>query len=127
MIAFSAACGTLVVSVLIFLVRPRRVAGRGAETGTQVDAVVAVYRRQLAELEADRRHGLVADDQFLSERDELERRVIADLAEESYSNGRAKRSVHLGGLKYVIVIGVALMAALVYLAIGAPNMILQSP
>jgi cytochrome c-type biogenesis protein CcmH len=127
MIAFSAACGALVVSVLIFILRPLRVTSRGAEMVTPVDANLAVYRRQLAELEADRHAGRVADDQFLIERDALERRVIADLAEGSQSNRKAKPTVQPGLFRYVLVIGLPLVAALLYLAIGAANAILQSP
>jgi cytochrome c-type biogenesis protein CcmI len=125
-IAFSAACGMVVVSVLIFLVRPLRATSR-AETATPSDAVVAVYRRQLAELEADERAGLVAQDQFLIERDALEERVIADLAEGSHSDRNTTPTPQPGRLKYVLVIGVPLVAALLYLAIGAPDAILPSP
>jgi cytochrome c-type biogenesis protein CcmH len=126
MIAFSAACAAFVVAVLMIIVRPLRVTSRSQQTGTHNDAVVAVYRRQLAELEADRRHGLVADDQFLSERDDLEQRVIADLGEASHSKGTARPTVHPGGLTYVIAIGLPLAAALLYLVIGAPDVILNA-
>jgi cytochrome c-type biogenesis protein CcmH len=126
-IAFSAACGTIVVSLLIFLVRPLRVPRRGVDMATPVDANVAVYRQQLAELEADLGAGLVADDQFFIERDALEERVIADLAQGSHAIGKARPIVRPGRLTYWLIIGVPLAAALIYAAIGAPHAILQSP
>ena len=80
MVVLTAVCGMLVVSVLTFIVRPLRVSGRGRATAQPPDANVAVYRSQLDELESDRRDGRFTDDEYLVERDDLERRVIEDLA-----------------------------------------------
>ena len=127
MIAFAAACGTIVVSLLIYLVRPLRVTQCGADMATPVDATVAVYRQHLVELEADERAGLVADDQFLIEREALEERVIADLAPGPHANGTARPTVEPGRLTYLLIVGLPLAAAVIYFAIGAPHAILQSP
>lgn len=124
MIVFLAACGALLVLLLVFLVRPGRIPARG-DKGSE--AVVAVYRRQLVELEADRRDGLVADDQYLIDRDDLEQRAITDLAAESSAKRKAAPVGQLGGLTYALVIAVPIVATLVYLAIGAPDAILSRP
>jgi len=41
-------------------------------------ANIAVYRDQLAELEADLRHGIVSKEQYAEDRDEIERRLLED-------------------------------------------------
>jgi len=41
-------------------------------------ANIAVYRDQLAELEADLRHGIVSQEQYAEDRDEIERRLLED-------------------------------------------------
>ena len=41
-------------------------------------ANIAVYRDQLTELEADVRNGIIAQDQYAQDRDEIERRLLDD-------------------------------------------------
>jgi cytochrome c-type biogenesis protein CcmH len=127
MVALTAACAMLIVAVLRFIVRPLQVSGRGRATAQPPDANVAVYRRQLDELESDRRQGLFSEDEFLVERDDLERRVIADLPERSRPDDRVWPSADAARLRYILAIGMALAAALLYLALGAPHVINQSP
>jgi cytochrome c-type biogenesis protein CcmI len=91
------------------------------------DAIVAVYGRQLDELESDRRHGLFTDDEFLVERDDLERRVIGDVAEPSPLDDRARPTAHATRLRYILAVGMPLAAAVLYLALGAPHVISQAP
>jgi cytochrome c-type biogenesis protein CcmH len=47
------------------------------------DANVAVYRRQLDDMESDLRQGLITNEQFLEDREELEQRLILDLPRDS--------------------------------------------
>lgn len=53
--------------------------------GATMDANLAVYRRQLAEMEADLRDGIITNEQFLCDREELEQRVIVDLRKPSHA------------------------------------------
>ena len=41
-------------------------------------ANIAVYRDQLSELEADLRNGIVSEEQYAQDRDEIERRLLED-------------------------------------------------
>jgi cytochrome c-type biogenesis protein CcmH len=50
------------------------------DSPTREQAVIAVYRRHLAELKSDVREGTLADEPFALEREELEARLAADLA-----------------------------------------------
>jgi cytochrome c-type biogenesis protein CcmH len=89
---------------------------------------VAVYRRQLAEMESEHRLMIVSDDQFLRDRDELEQRVVTDLTEKSAAAGDERR--HAGGsagLLYAIAVGLPLAALFIYLALGAPSFIGTPP
>src|SRR5205085_2515719 len=78
-IEFWIASAVLMVSVVAFVVQPLRWSRRATDVVSSADANLAVYRRQLAELESDRRRGLVSDDLVAREREEIEQRVLADL------------------------------------------------
>jgi cytochrome c-type biogenesis protein CcmH len=47
-----------------------------------------IYRDQLSELEADLRNGIVAEDQYAQDRDEIERRLLED----TVTTGSMKRA-----------------------------------
>ena len=114
---FTAICAALVVlalgTVLPPLLRPDPIlAGHSASS-----ANLAVYRRQLAELESDLRAGIIARDQFMLDRDELEQRLAVDLGYESFVIGKERPALGLVG---VLAVGLPLSAIALYLALGAP-------
>jgi cytochrome c-type biogenesis protein CcmH len=91
------------------------------------EANVAVYRRQITEMESDLRHGLITSAQFQRDREELEERAVVDLPKESRVNRNEKRSAGSDMLVFCLAIGLPLAAILLYLAIGTPGSILESP
>ena len=81
MILFWVICALLIVIALAFLLPPAL--QRPAESDIVSDderkqANIAVYRDQLSELETDLRNGLIGQDQYAEDRDELERRLLED-------------------------------------------------
>jgi cytochrome c-type biogenesis protein CcmH len=105
----------------------RKRARRILEEREVIDANVVVYRQQLAELEADRRDGIVTDDHFLIEQELLEERVLADLSGDPQRRAVASPTARTGALMYFLAIGLPLAAILIYLAIGAPGAIVHAP
>ena len=74
MSAFLGAVAALLAVVLAYMLRPLL---RAARPGVSRDALnVALYRDQLAELEADLRAGTLAPDQYEKSREDMERRTM---------------------------------------------------
>ena len=93
---------------------------------TIAEANMAVFRRQLSEMESDLRHQMITSEQFLSDREELERRVIAELPKESRAIGKERPASKSDMLIYGLAVGLPLTALLLYLTLGTPSL-LQSP
>jgi cytochrome c-type biogenesis protein CcmH len=71
----------MIVIALAFVLPP--VLERANEPDVTLDearkqANIAVYRDQLSELEADLRNGIIAEDQYAQDREEIERRLLED-------------------------------------------------
>lgn len=106
------ACGAV-----LFGPRLLRQAGRGA---SQSRSSAAVLRQQLAELEGERLRGLLDEAEFARQRDELQRRLLAEAAPTaSAAPGVAQPNRAL--LVCAAVLPVA--AALLYLQFGHPQLI----
>ena len=69
----------MIVVALAFVLPPLLAADPTKPLDDQ-EANVSVYRDQLAELEADLRNGIIAEDQYQQDRDGIERRMLEDVA-----------------------------------------------
>ena len=89
-------------------------------------ANIAVYRDQLSELEADVRNGIVSEEQYEQDREEIERRLLEDIAT---SNTKKVPSPPISARSTAYVLGIALplMAIVFYLKVGSPKSISQPP
>jgi cytochrome c-type biogenesis protein CcmH len=85
-------------------------------------ANIAVYRDQLSELEADLRNGIVSQEHYSQERDEIERRLLEDVATER-STKRAALHVSSRNTAYLLGFGLPLIAIVFYLKVGTPDSI----
>jgi cytochrome c-type biogenesis protein CcmH len=126
-IVFSLICALLILLALGFILPPLRHPDQFSPPSTMVEANVAVYRRQLAEMEWDLRHGLITNEQFLRDREELEERAIRDLPKESPAIRGEKQTVRSDMFVVCLVVGVPLTAILLYVALGTPPSVLQLP
>lgn len=122
MILFWLICALFVVIALAFVLPPLLQSNEDAaiEAGRK-EANLAVYRDQIAELEADFHNGLVSQEQYAQDREELEKRLLEDVATESpaakpAAKGKAKTPGR--GLVYAIAFGLPLLATLIYLEVG---------
>jgi len=124
-ILFWVICALLIVVALAFVLPPAL--QRSQETEVKADderrqANIAVYRDQLSELEADLRNGIVAEDQYAQDRDEIERRLLEDTATVSSKKTRPS-TVNARNTAYLLGFGIPSIAIIFYLQIGTPNLI----
>ena len=122
MIWFWIIAGLLVVAALIALLKPLLRAT--PESGDEGESVLAVFRRQLANLDTEIAQGRLAADEAAAVRAEITRRMLAAADQETQNSrpavlGSAATSCRLG-----IAIGIAALlpaaALAVYSAVGTP-------
>ena len=123
MILFWVICGAMLFVALFFVLPPvlRADAGKTKDTNARRDANIAVYRDQLKELETDLRNGIVSEAQYTQDRDDIERRLLEDTGTESPGTKATKISATTRKYAYMIGIGLALVAVIVYLQVGTPD------
>ncbi len=124
MILFWVICAVLIVIALAFVLPPALQRSQGTNVKADDErrqANIAVYRDQLSELEADLHNGLVAEEQYGQDRDEIERRLLEDTA--SVSSKKTAAPVNARSTAYVLGFGIPFIAIIFYLKIGQPNLI----
>ncbi len=87
-----------------------------AETAKQ-QANVEVYRDQLGELEADLKNGLVSQEQYQQDRDEIERRLLEDVAATPAATSKPKIAKSRA-VVYAVAFGIPVGAVAFYLLVG---------
>jgi cytochrome c-type biogenesis protein CcmH len=120
MILFWMICAVLIIIALAFILPPllqRSNATEVADDRERREANIAIYRDQLSELETDLRNGIVSQQQYDQDRDEIERRLLDDV---KLSEGSKLTRSPTGSrnLVYVLSIGLPLIAVLFYLKVG---------
>ena len=125
MILFWVVCALLIVIALAFLLPPAL--QRSEESDVKTDdarkqANIAVYRDQLTELEADLRNGIVSEEQYPQDREEIERRLLEDTAT-ARTEKSSKTPVNARNTAYLLAIGLPLIAIIFYLNVGQPALI----
>ena len=126
MIVFSLICAVLILLALAFILPPLRHPERFPDANTVPEANMAVFRRQLAEMESDLRHQVITTEQFLMDREELEQRANVELPKESRASTKVRTASTSDMLMYGLAAGLPLTAVLIYLALGTPSL-LQLP
>jgi cytochrome c-type biogenesis protein CcmH len=119
MITFWLICAGFVAIALVFILPP--LLHRSKDDATEQDrreANLAVYRDQLAELDNDHRNGIVGDEQYEQDRIEIERRLLEEVSFTGTGKTDSKNGVSVGGLVYLIALGLPLLAVALYLRIG---------
>jgi cytochrome c-type biogenesis protein CcmH len=128
-ILFWVICAGLILIALAFVLptaMQRADESERAIEDERKEANIAVYRDQLSELEADLRNGIVSEEQYAQDRDEIERRLLEDTA-----TSKTKKTVTAPAIArntaYVLGIGLPLVAVIFYLNVGSPKSISEPP
>lgn len=120
--------GFAVLTAAVIAIITRPLLSKGAsEAATPRQADLAVYRDQLAEIDAERERGLIDAAEAESARVELGRRVLAAAAASEGGRDKVADAGGIGerGRTWVSLVSAALIAvagACIYLAVGAPQL-----
>src|SRR5580765_5752485 len=116
MILFWVICALMIVIALAFILPPALQRSEGSNVVSDDErkqANIEVYRDQLSELEADLRNGIVAEDQYAQDRDEIERRLLEDTA--TPQSKKTAAPLNARSTAYLLGIGLPLVAIAFYL------------
>jgi cytochrome c-type biogenesis protein CcmH len=118
LILFWVICALMIVIALAFVLPPLLERSDDAEVVLDEErkqANIAVYRDQLSELEADLRNGIVAEDQYAQDRDEIERRLLEDVSTtRSKKKTATTASFDARSTAYLLGFGLPLIAVTLY-------------
>ena len=125
MILFWVICALLIVIALAFVLPPalQRSEELNVSDDERKQANIEVYRDQLSELEADLRNGIIAEDQYAQDREEIERRLLEDTASTRSKKTSGAAPINARNTAYLLGIGLPLVAIVFYLRIGEPDRI----
>ena len=125
MILFWVICVAMLAVALLYVLPPalRAAASQATEETARRNANIAIYRDQLSELEDDLRNGIVSQEQYAQDRDDIERRLLEDTATEKPTSKPVRISADTRKHAYMLGIGLALVAVIFYLRVGNPNSI----
>jgi cytochrome c-type biogenesis protein CcmH len=124
MILFWVICAVLIVIALAFVLPP--VLQHSAEERRDIDderrfANIEIYRDQLSELKSDLQNGIVSEQQYEQDREEIERRLLEDT---TARQSKTKSKPVITGdrsLAYALALALPLVAIVFYLKVGEPN------
>ena len=130
MIVFWLISAIFVAIALAFVVPPllqSEETGPEEEARETKEANVAVYQDQISELEKDLANGIISQEQYQQERDEIERRLLEDVSTASAGNDASetsgkKTSIVARGRApvYAVALGIPLIAIALYMRLGNP-------
>ena len=127
MILFWVICALLLLIALAFVLPPAlersKESDRESENDERKQANIAVYRDQLSELEADLKNGLVSEEQYAQDRQEIERRLLQDTATTRSKDKPIAATANARGTAYALGLGLPLVAIIFYLNVGNPKSI----
>jgi cytochrome c-type biogenesis protein CcmH len=120
MILFWLICGLMIVVALAFILPPLLQSSDNVlEKNNQGrrETNIAIYRDQLSELQNDLQNGLVGQQQYEQDRDEIERRVLEDVKAED-STVKSDKLPGKRSFVYLLGFGLAVVAVVFYLRVG---------
>jgi cytochrome c-type biogenesis protein CcmH len=131
MITFWLIAAVFVAIALAFVLPPllqRAAVPTDGEDPGDRETNVAVYRDQLNELEADLQTGIISAEQFQHDRDEIERRLLADVSPPAQPSPKVAQPVANGkGPVYALALGVPIIAIGLYYQVGTPGVLSAPP
>ncbi|HEY6229648.1 MAG TPA: c-type cytochrome biogenesis protein CcmI [Pyrinomonadaceae bacterium] len=126
MILFWLICAVMVAIALAFVLPTLLQRAEPANQDNKQQANIEIYRDQLRELDADLANGIVSAEQYASDRDEIERRLLADVssaADETKKLPRAPNRAVVYGLAF----GIPAAAVALYLFVGTSAALSGTP
>ena len=120
MLSFWIICALLVLLALWFVLPTFLETKQEKGADDQRAANLAVYQDQYQELEADLKHGLIEQEQYQQDKDELERRLLDDVPKQS-DDAAPPSSPTARKFGYGIAAAIPVLAVAFYLLVGNPK------
>jgi cytochrome c-type biogenesis protein CcmH len=119
MILFWLICGLMIVVALAFILPTLLQSSDNVLEKNQDrrETNIAIYRDQLSELQNDLENGLVTQQQFEQDRDEIERRLLEDVKKDD-STGKSDMVPRKRSFVYLFAFGLSIVAVVFYLRVG---------
>jgi cytochrome c-type biogenesis protein CcmH len=129
-ILFWMICAAFILIALVFVLPPAL--QRSAESDRKTEderrqANIAVYRDQLSELESDLKNGIVSQEQYTQDREEIERRLLEDTKSGTSERKGSTTPATARYTAYAIGIAIPLVTVIFYLNVGNPKAIEGQP
>lgn len=123
MILFWLICAAMLAFALMYVLPPalRAEASKSQDENARRNANIAIYRDQLTELETDLHNGIVSEEQYAQDRDDIERRLLEDTTTEKATKKPTALAAGARKHAYMLGIGLALVAVIFYLRVGNPD------
>jgi cytochrome c-type biogenesis protein CcmH len=118
MILFWLICAGLVAIALAFVLPTLLQRPADTNEDNKSEANVEIYRDQLRELDADLANGIVSPEQYRQDRDEIERRLLDDVATTAEVGKKSDRATPDRAVVYAVAFGIPLAAVALYLLLG---------
>jgi cytochrome c-type biogenesis protein CcmH len=123
-ILFWVICAAFILIALVFILPPAlqgsAKSGRKTEDERK-QANIAVYRDQLSELDSDRKNGIVSQEQYTQDREEIERRLLEDTKGEKSKQNPKIAPATARYTAYALGVAIPLVAVSFYLKVGNPK------
>ncbi|MCU1265148.1 MAG: cytochrome biosis protein [Acidobacteria bacterium] len=126
MISFWLICAVMVIVALLFILPPLLQREEKNNVAEVRAANLSVYRDQLRELENDLTNGITSKEQYEQDREEIERRLLADVGGEKDLK-RSKPAPSSRNLAYVLALALPVAALLFYLQVGTRQALSATP
>lgn len=121
MILFWFICGLLIVIALAFILPPllqRTDDKQESDLKDRRETNIAIYRDQLSELENDLQNGIVSQQQYEQDREEIERRLLEDVNVVESPSKPLGAAQGKRGFVYLLAFGISVVAVVFYLKVG---------
>lgn len=126
MILFWLICAAFILIALVFVLPPALQRSADSDQKTEDErrqANIAVYRDQLSELESDLKNGIVSQEQYTQDREEIERRLLEDTKTGTSERKATTTAATARYTAYGIGIAIPLVTIVFYLNVGNPKAI----
>ncbi len=130
MILFWVICAAFILIALVFVLPPALQRSSEADRKTEDErreANIAVYRDQLSELESDLKNGIVSQEQYAQDREEIERRLLEDTKSGTSEVKASTTAATARYTAYALGIAIPLVTVVFYLNVGNPQAIEGPP
>ena len=122
MLLFWIICGLMTLLALWFVLPPLFAPTEGLKSDEMRAANVLVYQDQCQELETDLRNGLIGEPEYQKEKEELERRLLADTETANRApSASPKTSPATRKVAYAVAAAIPVVAIAFYLVRGNPK------